>query len=154
VAQYAWSTSPLRRAVDLVNQRQIIAVVQGEAPTYPQNSDELAMIMRHFDLTYNAYGDFQTRMERYWCLQYLVQENVQEISATVWRENLVRFDHMPYITKVHSLPELPVGTRVTLEIKRIDTLMMEIDTRFKAAEEAPVIADVLIDDSKGVEEVL
>jgi exoribonuclease-2 len=95
-------------------------------------------------------------MERYWCLQYLVQENVQEISATVWRENLVRFDHMPYITKVHSLPELAVGTRVTLEIKRIDTLMMEIDTRFKAVEEAPISEPMAVanDDSKGVEEVL
>ena len=156
VAQYAWSTSPLRRAVDLVNQRQIIAAVQQSAPSYPQNSDELAMMMRHFDLTYHAYGDFQTRMERYWCLQYLVQENVKEISATVWRENLVRFDHMPYISKVHSLPELPVGTRVSLEVKRIDTLMMEIDTRFKAVEAAPITEPIalVIDDSKGVEEVL
>ena len=95
-------------------------------------------------------------MERYWCLQYLVQEKVEEISATVWRENLVRFDHMPYITKVHSLPDLPVGTRVTLEVKKIDTLMMEIDTRFKAAEELIVSEpiEVVIDDSKGVEEVL
>jgi exoribonuclease-2 len=155
VAQYAWSTSPLRRAVDLVNQRQIIAVVQGDEPTYPQNSDELAMIMRHFDLTYNAYGDFQTRMERYWCLQYLVQENVQEISATVWRENLVRLDHMPYITKVFNLPELPVGTRVLLEVKRVDTLMMELDARFKSVEETTSqAAEVLVDDSKGVEEIL
>ena len=156
VAQYAWSTSPLRRAVDLVNQRQIMAVVQGNEPTYPQNSEELAMIMRHFDLTYNAYSDFQTRMERYWCLQYLVQEKVEEISATVWRENLVRFDHMPYITKVHSLPELSVGTRVNLEVKRVDTLMMEIEVRFKSVEEgAPRESiEVAIDDSKGVEEVL
>jgi exoribonuclease-2 len=83
-----------------------------------------------------------------------VQENVQEISATVWRENLVRFDHMPYITKVHSLPELAVGTRVTLEVKRIDTLMMEIDTRFKAVETEATPAEVAIDDTKGVEEVL
>jgi exoribonuclease-2 len=93
-------------------------------------------------------------MERYWCLQYLVQENVQEISATVWRENLVRFDHMPYITKVHSLPELAVGTRVSLEVKRIDTLMMEIDTRFKAVEAEATPVEVAIDDTKGVEEVL
>ena len=28
VAQYAWSTSPLRRYVDLVNQWQILAVAQ------------------------------------------------------------------------------------------------------------------------------
>jgi exoribonuclease-2 len=89
-------------------------------------------------------------------LQYLVQENVQDILATVWRENLVRFDHMPYITKVHSLPELALGTRVTLEIKRIDTLMMEIDTRFKAVEEAPISEPIEVanDNSKGVEEAL
>jgi len=134
VPQYAWSTSPLRRAVDLINQRQIISVVQGKAPVYPKNSDELTTAMRNFDITYNAYNEFQTRMERYWCLQYLLQEDIREIQATVWRENLVRFDDMPYITKVHSLPDLPVGSRVTLEIKRIDTLMMEIETRFKAAE--------------------
>jgi exoribonuclease II len=155
VAQYAWSTSPLRRAVDLVNQRQIIAVVQEKEPAYASNDDELAMIMRHFDLTYSAYGDFQTRMERYWCLQFLVQENIQEISATVWRENLVRLDHMPYITKVFNLPELPVGTRVLLEVKRVDTLMMELDARFKSVEETTSqAAEVLVDDSKGVEEVL
>ncbi|MEZ0317962.1 MAG: ribonuclease catalytic domain-containing protein, partial [Methylophilaceae bacterium] len=132
VPQYAWSTSPLRRAVDLINQRQIISVVQGTEPAYLKNSDELTTAMRDFDITYNAYNEFQTRMERYWCLQYLLQEDIKEIQATVWRENLVRFDDMPYITKVHSLPDLPVGTRVTLDIKRIDTLMMEIDTRFKA----------------------
>ena len=155
VAQYAWSTSPLRRAVDLVNQRQMIAVVQGREPTYASNDDELAMIMRHFDLTYSAYGDFQTRMERYWCLQYLVQENIQEVSATVWRENLVRLDHMPYITKVFNMPELAAGTRVMLEIKRVDTLMMELDARFKSIEEtSSQAAEVLVDETKGVEEVL
>lgn len=154
VAQYAWSTSPLRRAVDLVNQRQIISVVQALEPIYPQNSDELAMMMRHFDATYNAYSDFQSRMERYWCLQYLVQENIQEVSATVWRENLVRLDHMPYITKVFNLPELSVGTHVRLEIKKIDTLMMELDARFKAVEEVAEAVEVVLDETKGVEEVL
>lgn len=153
VVQYAWSTSPLRRAVDLVNQRQIINAVQGKEPVYASNDDELAMIMRHFDATYNAYGEFQSRMERYWCLQYLVQENIQEVSATVWRENLVRLDHMPYITKVFNLPELAVGTHVRLEIKKIDTLMMELDARFKALEELPA-DDVVLDETKGVEEVL
>jgi exoribonuclease-2 len=141
--------------VDLVNQRQMISVVQGREPTYASNDDELAMIMRHFDLTYSAYSDFQTRMERYWCLQYLVQENIQEVSATVWRENLVRLDHMPYITKVFNMPELATGTRVMLEIKRVDTLMMELDARFKSLEEtSSQAAEVLVDETKGVEEVL
>jgi exoribonuclease-2 len=134
VGQYAWSTSPLRRAVDLINQRQVISVLRAEPPVYPPNSDLLASAMRNFDQTYNAYNEFQTRMERYWCLQYLVQENIQEIGATVWRENLVRLDNLPYITKVHSLPELGPGTRVKLEIRQVDTLMMELDTRFKGVE--------------------
>lgn len=134
VGQYAWSTSPLRRAVDLLNQRQVISVLRAEAPVYPPSSDLLASAMRNFDQTYNAYNEFQTRMERYWCLQYLLQENIQETGATVWRENLVRLDKLPYITKVHSLPELAPGARVKLEIRQVDTLMMELDTKFKGVE--------------------
>jgi len=131
VAQYAWSTSPLRRAVDLINQRQMLALLQGTEPAYGKNSDALATAMREFDLVYNAYNEFQTRMERYWCLQYLIQENVQDVHATVWRENLVRLEGLPYITKVPSLPELAAGTRVRLEVKRIDPLLMELDCRYK-----------------------
>jgi exoribonuclease-2 len=33
---------------------------------------------------------------------------------------------------VHSLPELAAGTRVRLQVKRVDTVMMELDTRFVA----------------------
>jgi exoribonuclease-2 len=131
VTQYAWSTSPLRRAVDLINQRQMLALLQGSEPAYGKNSDALTTAMRDFDLAYNAYNEFQTRMERYWCLQYLLQENIQEITATVWRENLVRLDGMPYITKVPSLPDLAPSSRVCLDIRRIDPLLMEIDCKFK-----------------------
>jgi exoribonuclease-2 len=134
VAQYTWSTSPLRRAVDLINQRQMLSIVQNTKPVYPKNSEALTTAMRDFDLAYNAYNEFQNRMERYWCLQYLIQENMQEVNAIVWRENLVRLDDMPFITKVHSLPELPAGTRVQLEIKRIDLVLLELETRFKAGE--------------------
>jgi exoribonuclease II len=130
VNQYAWSTSPLRRAVDLINQRQIISIVDHAEPTYLPNSEALNGHMRHFEMAHQAYNEFQTKMERYWCLQYLIQENIQTINATVWRENLVRLDAMHYITKVHSLPELAPNTRVMLEIKQIDTLMMELECRY------------------------
>ncbi len=141
VAQYAWCTSPLRRAVDLVNQRQLIAMLNQQAPPYNAADGKLNVIIRNFDQTYNAYSDFQTRMERYWCLQYLIQEKLTEVSATVWRENLVRIDGMFYITKVPSLPELKVGTKVLLEIKHIDTLLMELNCKFKGAIEAEIVAE-------------
>lgn len=138
VAQYAWCTSPLRRAVDLVNQRQLIAMLDKESAPYNAADGKLNVIMRNFDQTYSAYSEFQTRMERYWCLQYLLQEKLTEITATVWRENLVRIDGMFYITKVPSLPELKVGTKVLLEIKHIDTLLMELNCKFKSAVEAKI----------------
>ena len=142
VAQYAWSTSPLRRAVDLINQRQLIAMINAEAPPYNAADGKLNVIMRNFDQTYSAYSEFQTRMERYWCLQYLIQENLAEISAVVWRDNLVKIDGMFYITKVPSLPELKVGTKVLLEIKHIDTLLMELNCKFKSVIESEVVAIV------------
>jgi exoribonuclease II len=132
VAQYAWSTSPLRRAVDLINQRQIIACAQQTTPTYAPKDEALKVIMRDFDQTYSAYSDFQTRMERFWCLQYLIQENISEINATVWRDNLVRLENMFYITKVPSLPELKAGTQVRLSIVHIEPLLMELNAKFIA----------------------
>ena len=138
VAQYAWCTSPLRRAVDLVNQRQLIAMLDKKSAPYNAVDGKLNVIMRNFDQTYSAYSEFQTRMERYWCLQYLLQEKLTEVTATVWRENLVRIDGMFYITKVPSLPELKVGTKVLLEIKHIDTLLMELNCKFKSAVEANI----------------
>ena len=133
VAQYAWCTSPLRRAVDLVNQRQLIAMLNQQTAPYNAADGKLNVIIRNFDQTYNAYSEFQTRMERYWCLQYLIQEKLTEVTATIWRDNLVRIDGMFYITKVPSLPELKVGTKVLLEIKHIDPLLMELNCKFKAA---------------------
>lgn len=130
VAQYAWCTSPLRRAVDLINQRQLISVLTLTPPVYPSNSDEIVGHMRNFDQTYNAYNEFQTRMERYWCLQYLIQENITEIDATVWRENLVRLQNLPYMTKVHSLPATKPGSKVRLAVQKVDTLLMELDCKF------------------------
>jgi exoribonuclease-2 len=144
VAQYAWSTSPLRRAVDLINQRQIISVVQNTPPSYAPNSDALNSHMRHFELAYQAYSEFQQRMERFWCLQYLIQENSQEVHATVWRENLVRLDTPPYMTKVYGLPEMKPGTRIALQVQEVDPLLMELRCKFIAVlPEAPLSEDAL-----------
>ncbi|MDD2915818.1 MAG: RNB domain-containing ribonuclease [Gallionella sp.] len=74
VAQYMWSSSPLRRYVDMVNQRQIIAMLRGGAPAYEKNDTALYAAMRDFDTMYGIYNDFQKTMERYWCLRWLLQE--------------------------------------------------------------------------------
>jgi exoribonuclease-2 len=88
VAQYMWSSSPLRRYVDMVNQRQIIAMLRDEEPAYPKNDPALYATMRDFDTMYGIYNEFQRSMERYWCLRWLQQEqaNVEALSPTLSRK--------------------------------------------------------------------
>ena len=114
-------------------------MLNAETAPYNVADGKLNVIIRNFDLTYSAYSDFQTRMERYWCLQYLIQEKLTEVMATVWRDNLVKIDGMFFITKVPSLPELKVGTKVLLEIKHIDTLLMELNCKFKQVVEVAIV---------------
>ena len=136
VAQYMWSSSPLRRYVDFINQRQIVSVLNGEPPAYTKNDTELFAAMRDFDTAYTLYNEFQRRMERYWCLRWLLQEEVKQAEAVVLRENLVKFERIPLVGRVPSLPELPPGSRVTLELGDIDLLDLNFNARFVAAAEA------------------
>ncbi len=131
VAQYAWSSSPLRRYVDLLNQWQLIACLNGDAPHFTAKSDALFAAMRDFDLTYSAYAEFQRGMERYWCLRWLRQESVQVIDATLRRENLAKIDHLPLIQRVPSAPaESKAGQRIRLSIESVDYLTLDLGCRY------------------------
>ena len=130
VGQYLWASSPLRRYSDLVNQRQLLAVVAGEKPPYPEGDAELFAAAADFEVTYSQYAEFQNRMEHYWCLRWLMQECVTETTATVMRESLVRFDALPLVTRVADLPPLAADARVRLVIGRIDLLALTLETRY------------------------
>ena len=127
---YAWSSSPLRRYVDLVNQWQIISVLQGTPPAFAPKSAELMAAMRDFELTYAEYAEFQRGMERYWCLRWLRQHGRGEVEATVLRENVVRLAEIPLVIRVPSMPLQMPGSRVKLVVERTDLLDVEVEARF------------------------
>ena len=131
VTGYAWASSPLRRYVDLVNQRQLIALARGEAPPYRAGDEHLLGAMRDFEAAYEAYGEFQRQMERYWCLRWLAQEDAQTVTATVIRESLARFDTLPLVVRVPSLPPLDPGSRVELAVTGIDLLELALHCEFR-----------------------
>jgi exoribonuclease-2 len=91
VKSYAWSTSPLRRYTDMVNQWQIIACARHgktaalAAPFKPKDA-ELFSIISGFDAAYSAYNGYQAGMERFWTLKYLQQQGITELEATVFKE--------------------------------------------------------------------
>ncbi|QDF95847.1 ribonuclease II [Azoarcus sp. DD4] len=128
---YAWSSSPLRRYVDLVNQWQIIAVLQGTPPAFAPKSAELMAALRDFELTYAAYADFQRQMERYWCLRWLRQAAAGPVEATVLRDNVVKLEAIPLVFKVPSMPLQLPGSRVRLVVEGSDLLDVEIQARFQ-----------------------
>jgi exoribonuclease-2 len=117
--------------VDLVNQRQLIAWVRGEQPPYAPKSERLLTAMRDFEQAYEAYGEFQRTMERYWCLRWLLQEAVTVSTAEVIRENLVKIADIPLITKVAALPELEPGSLVELGISDVDLLALTFRAEYR-----------------------
>ena len=122
MASYAWMTSPLRRYVDLLNQRQLAAVLAGKRPPVTRTSESLHGALQAFDAAYARYDEHQRMLETYWALRWLLQENVKEIGGTVLRENLVRLEGLPLTTRVSSLPALNPETAVRLAIDGIDLI--------------------------------
>ncbi len=159
VACYAWSTSPLRRYSDLINQWQLIAVLSGKQPPFAPRSPELFAAMRDFDLTYAGYADFQRRLERYWCLRWLQQSATTECEGTLLRNvPNVRVDGLPLVVPVPSAPELAPGTRIRLALATPDLLDLSVPTRFESVlgtadataaedEDLEILDEVLVEDA-------
>lgn len=137
VAQYMWASSPLRRYADLINQRQLIARVRGEAPVYSAKDTALLAAMRDFEAAYEVYGEYQRTMERYWSLRWLVQEQTATVTGVVLRENLVRLDALPLTQRIPSLSDAAPGSRVELAVGAVDLLELTVHLDFKTAPAAP-----------------
>ena len=144
VAQYAWSSSPLRRYVDLVNQRQLVAALRGEVPPYIKRNREsmnaLNDAARRFDLTYETYADYQRNLERFWCLRYLEQEGIATCTGSIIRDELVRLDNLPLVVKLDKNPALPGKTRVQIARGEIRYWDISADFTLIAPDVAPDIS--------------
>ena len=55
-------------------------------------------------------------------LRWLIQENIHEVTASVIREDLVRFDTLPMVTRAPSVMGIAPGSKVRLAISSIDLL--------------------------------
>jgi exoribonuclease-2 len=158
VKSYAWSSSPLRRYTDLVNQWQIIACARHgktaalAAPFKPKDA-ELFSIISSFDAAYSTYNGFQNAMERFWVLKYLQQQGISQIEATLFKDNLVRADHLPLVLPVAGAQSLPRFARVMVRLGDIDLVSLDIhgtvSERLDAEPDAAQDDDMDDDDAMG-----
>ena len=141
VTHYAWSSSPLRRYVDLVNQWQLISVLSETKPWFSAKSESLQGAIAGFDTAYTAYAEFQDTMERYWCLKWLTQEGRvtdalvsgaagSTLEGEVVRDGLVRLDALPLRLAVAGLPPLNQGARVSVQVRAVDEWRLSADAAF------------------------
>ena len=140
VPSYAWSTSPLRRYTDLVNQWQIVAcATHGNtaalaAPFKPKDT-ELFAIISSFESAYSAYNSHQQSMERYWVLQYILQEGITETVASVIKAVpgfpvLVRLENLPLVLSLTTAKTLNRGERVGLKLDGIDLIALDVKAQY------------------------
>lgn len=130
VAHYLWATSPLRRYSDLVNQRQILAATRGQTLPFARGDAKLLAAIADFDATYGTYGEFQQQMEFYWCIRYLQQHSIARLTATVIRENLVRFDTLPIVQRINDMSHQEPGTKIVLAVGELDLYEPTIRLRY------------------------
>ena len=149
---YAWCTSPLRRYSDLVNQWQLIALAQHGVTAkmvapFPPRDATLMGIAADFESCYQAYGEYQDRLEKYWCLRWIVQEGG---SRTVYvrhlKEGMSRVELVPLHIPIPELAAHPRMTRAQVVIADVDLLQLGAGVRVLEIESPAKIAQEVVED--------
>jgi exoribonuclease-2 len=121
VEGYLWATSPLRRYSDLVNQWQI-------AP-FNQKDNDIAYLISMFSDTYASYHEYQSKMERYWCLRWLQQEKIKYTEGILAKDGNIRMLNIPFSIKQPELAQHQRGSIISLELLEIDEVSLEAKAR-------------------------
>jgi len=144
---YAWCTSPLRRYSDLVNQWQLIALAKHGVTAkmiapFPPRDASLMGIAADFESCYQAYGEYQDRLEKYWCLRWATQDGESKnVYVRHLKEGMSRLELVPLHLPIPELASQPRMTRAEVVLADVDLLqlsaavrVLEIETKVEAPE--------------------
>jgi len=140
---YAWCTSPLRRYSDLVNQWQLVALAKHGVTAkmvapFPPRDATLMGIAADFEACYQAYGEYQDRLEKYWCLRWVTQDSEpKKLFVRHLKEGMSRLELIPLHLPVPELATHPRMTRAEVLISDVDLLQLSAAVRVLQIE-APV----------------
>ena len=129
---YAWSTSPLRRYVDLLNQWQLIAAIRHgataalAAPFKPKDA-ALFGIISGFDACYTGYNAYQASMERFWTLLHVQRHGITELDCSVIKDGLVRANTLPLVINVIGTDGLPRNAQVRVRLGGINLMALDVN---------------------------
>jgi exoribonuclease-2 len=123
---YTTVTSPIRRYMDLVVQRQLKSVLNGTQLEY--NEEELRRIIADLEISQNRIKMVEQQRVRYWLLRYLEGIVGQDVTAMVLERNpkgylLLLTDYLLEVGVSILSKELQPGDGVTVRVERVDPRM-------------------------------
>ncbi len=121
---YSTFTSPIRRYLDLVVQRQLrSALLEGQKP---YSEEDLKSIIIDTEMNQSKINLLQDQRQKYWLLKYLEEKMGDTLTALVVRTMVNRTELLleDYLLEA-SIPfssgdPLTPGTRVTVKLERVD----------------------------------
>ncbi|MBM4275339.1 MAG: VacB/RNase II family 3'-5' exoribonuclease [Deltaproteobacteria bacterium] len=118
---YTMVTSPIRRYLDLVIHRQLLAVLAGGPPAYQR--EDLEEIINVIDPAMRRAGILKTRRLRYWLLKYLMGKVGQKMPALV----LEALPHRCRLMFPELLLEFFFPAPATVKLTPGDTIQVRLD---------------------------
>jgi len=119
---YLQASSPIRRYVDLVLQRQLVSMIGGGSPAYDR--DELMAVLAAAETTEAEGRELERRAKRYWTLTYLQRGALEQpLEATVLRDG-ASAELTAYAIRgaLRGAPNLSAKSRIMVRVARVDPL--------------------------------
>ena len=120
---YAQASSPIRRYMDLVLQRQLLAAL-AHPPSMAYQADELLTVLANAEAAEADGKELERRAKRYWTLRYLERNALGvPLEATVFRDGAsAELDAYAARGALRGAPRLGSQSRIMVQIARVDPL--------------------------------
>lgn len=120
---YAQLSSPIRRYMDLVLQRQLLAAL-AEPPSVVYQADELLTVLANAEAAEAEGKELERRAKRYWILRYLQRNALgQPLEAIALRDGAsAELDAYAVRGTLHGAPNLASQSRIVVQIARVEPL--------------------------------
>ncbi|MBI3759945.1 MAG: RNB domain-containing ribonuclease, partial [Deltaproteobacteria bacterium] len=120
---YAQFSSPIRRYMDLVLQRQILAAL-AQPPSVAYQAEELLTVLANAEAAEADGKELERRAKRYWTLRYLERYALERpLEATVFRDGAsAELDAYAVRGSLRGAPNLPSQSRIMVRIARVEPL--------------------------------
>ena len=127
--------------------KTVTRIVPALSPARTAEDAQLFAIISAFDAAYGAYNTYQAGMERFWTLQYIGQQGITELEATLFKEAaggqwLVRADELPLVLTVLGAQGLERGAKVRVKLGHIDAIALDVHGTVLERLESPAAAPV------------